>query len=201
MEATCTSIWTPSRPHCTCKIDDELKASPQLNRWRPKVGIAPKITDAELITVSVMQALLRLPRREPLDPLRPQGDRSTCSRTCPSSPATTSGCAPWAPRSPISSRCWSPTPTCGSTRSGSPTPPRCSAAPPASTAQTLASWRAGRATATAPHTHVCFWGLRLHLVTTVHGLPVAFALTNPKIDERDVLVDLVTLQPSMFRHP
>ncbi|MGH3715191.1 MAG: IS982 family transposase, partial [Micromonosporaceae bacterium] len=22
------------------KIDDELKASPQLNRWRPRVGIA-----------------------------------------------------------------------------------------------------------------------------------------------------------------
>jgi hypothetical protein len=40
------------------KIDDELRASPQLNRWRPKVGIASKITDAELITVSVMQALL-----------------------------------------------------------------------------------------------------------------------------------------------
>jgi hypothetical protein len=40
------------------RIDDELKASPQLNRWRPKVGITPQITDAELITVSVMQALL-----------------------------------------------------------------------------------------------------------------------------------------------
>ena len=37
-----------------------------------------------------------------------------------------------------------------------------------------------------------FWGLRLHLVTTVHGLPVAFALTNAKTDEREVLVDLVT---------
>jgi hypothetical protein len=45
-----------------------------------------------------------------------------------------------------------------------------------------------------------FWGLRLHLVTTVHGLPVAFALTNAKTDEREVLVDLVTLQPSMFCH-
>src|SRR3954470_21230511 len=43
------------------RIDDELKASPQLNRRRPKVGIPPKITDAELITVSVMQALLRYP--------------------------------------------------------------------------------------------------------------------------------------------
>jgi hypothetical protein len=34
----------------------------------------------------------------------------------------------------------------------------------------------------------------------VHGLPVAFALTNPKIDERDVLVDLVSLHPGMFHH-
>jgi len=46
-----------------------------------------------------------------------------------------------------------------------------------------------------------FWGLRLHLVTTVHGLPVAYALTNAKTDEREVLVDLVTLQPNMFHHP
>ena len=46
-----------------------------------------------------------------------------------------------------------------------------------------------------------FWGLRLHLVTTVHGLPVAFALTNAKTDEREVLVDLVSMQPNMFHHP
>ena len=30
-----------------------------------------------------------------------------------------------------------------------------------------------------------FWGLRLHLVCTLHGLPVAFALTGAKADERD----------------
>src|SRR5207244_13542199 len=35
-----------------------MKASPQLNRWRPAVGITQRITDAELITVSVMQAML-----------------------------------------------------------------------------------------------------------------------------------------------
>lgn len=40
------------------KIDDGLKASPQLNPDRPKVGIAPKLTDAELITVAVLQVLL-----------------------------------------------------------------------------------------------------------------------------------------------
>ena len=30
---------------------------------------------------------------------------------------------------------------------------------------------------------------------------MAFALTNAKTDEREVLVDLVTLQPDMFHHP
>jgi hypothetical protein len=31
-----------------------------------------------------------------------------------------------------------------------------------------------------------FWGLRLHLIATPAGLPVAFALADPKIDEREV---------------
>jgi hypothetical protein len=35
----------------------------------------------------------------------------------------------------------------------------------------------------------------------VHGLPVAFALASPKADERDVLIDRVSLQPNMFHHP
>ena len=47
-----------------------------------------------------------------------------------------------------------------------------------------------------------FWGLRLHLVTTLHGLPVAFALAGAKTDEREVLVDLVdAASPSMLHHP
>jgi hypothetical protein len=40
------------------KIDDALKTAPELSRWRPKVGIAPKLTDAELLTLAVLQALL-----------------------------------------------------------------------------------------------------------------------------------------------
>ncbi len=40
------------------KIDDELKASPQPARRRPRVGIAPRLSDAELVTVAVVQALL-----------------------------------------------------------------------------------------------------------------------------------------------
>jgi hypothetical protein len=39
------------------KIDDLLKESPQLAPWRPRVGIAPKLSDAELVTMAMMQAL------------------------------------------------------------------------------------------------------------------------------------------------
>jgi hypothetical protein len=36
-----------------------------------------------------------------------------------------------------------------------------------------------------------FWGLRLHLLTTLHGLPIGFALTGAKADERQVLLDIL----------
>jgi hypothetical protein len=44
-----------------------------------------------------------------------------------------------------------------------------------------------------------FWGLRLHLVRTPAGLPVAFALANPRIDEREVARDLFEAEPTLVR--
>jgi len=38
--------------------DDLLKAHPEQVPWRPAVGIQPRVTDAEIITLAVMQALL-----------------------------------------------------------------------------------------------------------------------------------------------
>lgn len=38
--------------------DDLLKGRPDLAPWRPTVGITPRITDAELITLAMMQAML-----------------------------------------------------------------------------------------------------------------------------------------------
>src|SRR2546430_12751438 len=58
------------RDHCVTKglvalatalyvrTDDLLKEAPDLAPWRPRVGIAPKLTDAELVTLAVLQALL-----------------------------------------------------------------------------------------------------------------------------------------------
>jgi hypothetical protein len=36
-----------------------------------------------------------------------------------------------------------------------------------------------------------FWGLRLHLVCTLHGLPVMFAIAGAKADEREVLLGML----------
>jgi hypothetical protein len=40
------------------RTDDLLKACPEQAPARPRVGIAPRLTDAELVTLAVMQALL-----------------------------------------------------------------------------------------------------------------------------------------------
>ncbi len=42
-----------------------------------------------------------------------------------------------------------------------------------------------------------FWGLRLHLVCTLHGLPVGFALTGAKADERQVLLSILAASPGL----
>src|SRR5262249_20580427 len=36
-----------------------------------------------------------------------------------------------------------------------------------------------------------FWGLRLHLLCTLHGLPVSFALTGATADERETLLSIL----------
>ncbi len=44
-----------------------------------------------------------------------------------------------------------------------------------------------------------FWGLGLHLICTPAGLPVTFALANPKVDEREVARDLLESEPALLR--
>jgi hypothetical protein len=41
-----------------------------------------------------------------------------------------------------------------------------------------------------------FWGLRLHLSCTLHGLPVGFALSGAKADEREVLLGILDAGPA-----
>ena len=46
-----------------------------------------------------------------------------------------------------------------------------------------------------------FWGLRLHLVATLHGLPLGWALTGAKADERVVCWDMLTGTPALSVDP
>jgi hypothetical protein len=51
----------------------------------------------------------------------------------------------------------------------------------------------------ASHTR-WFWGLRLHLVATLGGLPVGFALTGAKADERQTLLGILAADPDLAAH-
>lgn len=181
------------------RIDDELKACPALNPWRPKVGITPKITDAELITLAVLQALLGFHQearwvryaRKALTGMFPYlPNQSGYNKRL----RALSGqlkhlirvlvCDTGLWRDPV--------------RLADSTPVECGRSRETAKRSDLVGW-AGYGYCASHSRH--FWGLRLHLVTTVHGLPVAYALTNPKIDEREVLVDLFTLDPDLLSHP
>jgi hypothetical protein len=80
------------------RIDDLLKSHPERAPWRPRVGIAPQVTDAELVTLAVMAALLGFTSerrwlrfaREQLRTLFPY---------LPEQPGYNKRCAGWSPRS------------------------------------------------------------------------------------------------------
>ena len=75
------------------------------------------------------------------------------------------------------------------------TPVECGRSRPTANRSDLAGW-AGYGYC-ASHSR-CFWGLRLHLVATPAGLPIAFALANPKADEREIALDMFESDPALL---
>nr|WP_223166865.1 hypothetical protein [Nonomuraea sp. SYSU D8015] len=75
------------------KIDDQLIAFPDLAPERPRVGIHPTLSDAELVTLAVLSALLGF-TPSGARCATPAPTRAACSPTCPGSPATTNAYAP-----------------------------------------------------------------------------------------------------------
>jgi hypothetical protein len=77
------------------------------------------------------------------------------------------------------------------------TPHRWNAAAPArrSSART---WPGGPSTAAAPPIRGSSGGLRLRLIATLSGLPIGFALTGAKADERQVLLGILDADPSLI---
>ena len=171
--------------------DDFLADNPQYRPLRPRVGLAPRLTDAELVTLVVLQALLGLPPGPSalckhssarfislsantigLQQEDPRGDRH----------AAGGGRAPVARTSSVSDDVWVV----------DSTPVECGRSRETAKRSDLAGW--AEYGYCASHSRF-FWGLRLHLVCTLLGLPVAFALAGAKADEREVLLGMLDADP------
>lgn len=178
-------------------IDDLLVEHPEWAPERPAVGIAPKLSDAELLTLAVVQALLGYTSEAqfiryahthlrpwfPYLPDRPGYNKrlrragqlfqyviAQLARACPS----------W------NDDLWLV----------DSTPVECGRSRETTKRSDLAGWATYGYCAS--HSRF-FWGLRLHLVVTPSGLPVACALTGAKADERDTALDMIALNPELHR--
>lgn len=175
--------------------DDLLKAHPERVPPRPRVGIEPRISDAELLTVAVMQALLGYVSERRW--LRYAHDHL-------------SGMFPGLPgqsgynkrlRRLADTMAWLVSALAAATTIGTDdvcvvdsTPVECGRSRETARRSDLAGW--AEYGYCASHSRY-FWGLRLHLVATLHGLPLGWALTGAKADERAVLTDIVAGTPAL----
>ena len=178
------------------RIDDALQDHPEMVPWRPEVGIAPKLSDAELLTLAVLQVLLGFDEearwvrhvRKHLGHLFPYvpGQAGYNKRLRKS----TTMLATMIRLLGRDTDVWD-----DDTWLIDSTPVECGRSRPTVKRSNLAGW-AGYGYC-ASHSRF-FWGLRLHLVATPAGLPIAFALTNPKVDEREVALDIFEADPSLL---
>jgi len=177
------------------RTDDLLKACPQRAPQRPRVGIEPKITDAELITLAVLQALAGRPsesrwlryahvRLRHLFPYLPQ--QPAYNKRLRRLADTISWLIGVLARdtSLFTDDVWVV----------DSTPVECARSRATVHRSDLAGW--AEYGYCASHSRY-FWGLRLHLLCTLHGLPVGFALSGAKADEREVLLGILDTDPQL----
>jgi Transposase DDE domain len=180
------------------KADDLLKQYPDLAPWRPKIGLQPRLTDAELVTLAVMQALLGyasesrwlryahahlghlfgyLPGQSGYNRrLRAAAGLITALIRLLAADTSLWADDVWVIDS---------------------TPVECGRSRDTAHRSDLAGW--AEYGYCASHSRY-FWGLRLHLVATLGGLPVAFALTGAKADERQTLLGILAADPALAAH-
>jgi hypothetical protein len=178
------------------RVDDLLLDRPELVPPRPRIGLHPKLSDAELVTLSVLQVLLGFEDEarwvryakahfRHLFPYVPGQSgynkrlRKAASMLRSVMRILATDIDAWADDTWLIDS----------------TPVECGRSRPTAQRSNLAGW-AGYGYC-ASHSRY-FWGLRLHLVTTPAGLPVAFALANPKTDERDVALDIFEAEPELL---
>jgi hypothetical protein len=177
--------------------DDLLRAHPERVPARPRVGIAPKISDAELLTLAVMQALLgytsetrwlryarthllgmfpHLPQQPGYNKrLRKLADTMTWLIGALGQQTSIATDDVWVVDS---------------------TPVECARSRETVKRSELAGW--AEYGYCASHSRF-FWGLRLHLVCTLQGLPVGWSLSGAKADEREVLNAILETTAALAR--
>ncbi|HWO65506.1 MAG TPA: transposase, partial [Umezawaea sp.] len=177
------------------KTDDLLKAAPHLAPWRPKVGIAPSLTDAELVTLAVMQALLGH-TSEARWLRHARKNLGHLFRYLPQQPGYNKrlrACAGLI-KTVIRVLATDTTLWTDDVWVVDSTPVECGRSKQTVRRSDLAGW--AEYGYCASHSRY-FWGLRLHLVCTLGGLPVGFALTGAKADERQTLLGIFTNDPAL----
>ena len=177
--------------------DDLLLAHPERLPARPKGSIMPRTSDAEMLTLAVMQALLgftsearwlRYARKHllamfPVLPLQPGYNKRL--RKLAATMAWLIG-ELGQQTSTVTDDVWVV----------DSTPVECARSRETVKRSDLAGW--AEYGYCASHSRF-FWGLRLHLVCTLHGLPVGWALTGAKADEREVLETILAATPGLHR--
>ena len=169
-------------------IDDLLIEHPQWAPERPAIGITPKLSDAELLTLAVIQALLGFTSearfiRHAHTHLRPwfpylPNRAGYNKRLRHSGELLQHVIAHLARACPFNDDLWLV----------DSTPVECGRSRETQKRSDLAGW--AEYGYCASHSRY-FWGLRLHLIVTPSGLPVAYALAGAKTDERDTCLDMI----------
>jgi hypothetical protein len=179
------------------RTDELLKACPERAPWRPVVGIEPRISDAEVVTLAVMQALLGF-TSEARWLRHAHAHLRHLFRYLPKQPGYNKRL-----RRLAATIEWLIT-TLGRDTSlwtddvwvADSTPVECGRSRDTVHRSDLAGY--AEYGYCASHSRY-FWGLRLHLIATLHGLPVGFALTGAKADERQVLISVLAADPSLLQ--
>jgi Transposase DDE domain len=177
------------------RTDDLLKEAPYLAPWRPAVGITPQLSDAELVTLAVMQALLGFTSEArwvrharshlghlftylPRQPGYNKRLRAAAGLVTAVIRALAADTSLWTDDVWVVDS----------------TPVECGRSRETARRSDLAGW--AQYGYCASHSRY-FWGLRLHLVATLGGLPIGFALTGAKADERQTLLGILAADPAL----
>src|SRR6185437_4167859 len=168
--------------------DDMLKEQPDLAPWRPPAGITPRLSDAELVTLAAMQAVSGCTS----EAKRLRHARARLRHLFPCLPRQP-GCSKRLRKAAGLMRSVNRILATTSVRRDDvwvvdPAPVECGRSRETVKRSGLAGW--AEYGYCASHSRF-FWGLRLHLACTLQGLPIAFALTGAKADERETLLDLL----------